>query len=976
MSNSFNNLSQEQGEQNQIVKKPEYKYSEPELLNLPARSYKKSERSSLNLNKWFKNLPIQRKQFLSLILSDLISVVGLFLVGEALINTWGQKQIVRQARSELAITADNYQNKIEQMGVSFKILANNNSIVEAAKRGQRVATNLRANIREKLKDKTEILQIEYATLVDKNLRIIANANQDRQNEIFSPNGLVEQLFKNRDIQQIQANGIVEWAELQKEKPSLPKGFSNSEALIRYTITPVKDPVNNRTIAALISGDVINNKNEIPNSILEDFNGGYSGIYLVKRDGQPALATGMHQGKGQTIREADRAAQLKDLSIIKTAKKATGKTKTGNIKIEGQEYILAATALPAEYQQRVNSSNKILVDDRPVAILVRGTPTTSLQELRTTYYLLHFSILVPVVILVNWIIAILLRRTIATPIARLQQTTSDFTEGDRQARSEIESLDEVGQLSATFNHLADNIVKSQTKLSRAATQSMLLERLAGARESQELESSLNKILSQIRHTLEVDRAVIYQFDRNWHGRIIAESVTPGFPRSMGKEIIDPCFADKYAEKYQQGRIRAVDDVYEEGLTECHLKLIEPLAVKASLVVPIQTARNLYGLLIVHQCALPHKWQKREIDYLAKFATEIGWSLNAFLLLEEKQVEAERERENNSYLQQQLLQVVSDVESLSQGDLTVRAEMNSNEIGIVAEILNYAIEQLQDIVILVKKSATEVNDSIADNQNTIRLLADSTFEQTDRIEQTLECVEKMNFSIAEVSNNARSAAKVASFASATANLGGEAMERTVDSILQLQETILITTKKVKQLGQSSQQIAKAISSINQIALKTKVLAVNAGIEAGRAGEEGQGFVIVAEEVGKLAAQSATATKQIEQIVENIQIETSELAKTMKIGTAQIEQGTSLLKDSKNNLVQLVEVSHKIDRLVDSISSATISQAETSQSVNNLIQEIAKVSQETSQSSDQVSNSLQQTVEIAQRLKLSVRSYKIKN
>lgn len=976
MSNSFNNLSKEQGEENQIVKKPEYKYSEPELLNLPARSYKKSEKSSLNLNKWFKNLPIQRKQFLSLILSDLISVVGLFLVGEVLINTWGEKQIVRQARSELAITADNYQNKIEQMGESFKILANNNSIVEAAKKGQRIAPNSRANIRDKLKDRTEILQIEYATLVDKDLRIIANANQDRQNEIFSPNGLVEQLFKNRDIQQIQANGIVEWAELQKEKPSLPKGFSNNEALIRYTITPVKDPVDNRTIAALISGDIINNKNEIPNSILEDFNGGYSGIYLVKRDGQLALATGMHQGKGQTIREADRTAQLKDLSIIKTAKKATGKTKTGNIKIEGQEYILAATALPAEYQQRVNSSNKISVDDRPVAILVRGTPTTSLQELRTTYHLLHFSILVPVVILVNWIIAILLRRTIATPIARLQQTTADFTEGDRQARSEIESLDEVGQLSITFNHLADNIVKSQTKLSRAATQSMLLERLAIARESQELESSLNKILSQIRHTLEVDRALIYKFDRNWHGRIIAESVTPGFPRSMGKEIIDPCFADKYAEKYQQGRIRVVDDIDEEGLTECHLKLIEPLAVKASLVVPIQTARNLYGLLIVHQCALPHKWQKREIDYLTKFATEIGWSLNAFLLLEEKQVEAERERENNSYLQQQLLQVVSDVESLSQGDLTVRAEMNGNEIGIVAEILNYAIEQLQDIVILVKKSATEVNNSIADNQNTIRLLADRTFEQTDRIEQTLECVEKMNFSIAAISNNARSAAKVASFASATANLGGEAMERTVDSILQLQETILITTKKVKQLGQSSQQIAKAISSINQIALKTKVLAVNAGIEAGRAGEEGQGFVIVAEEVGKLAAQSATATKQIEQIVENIQIETSELAKTMKIGTAQIEQGTSLLKDSKNNLVQLVEVSHKIDRLVDSISSATISQAETSQSVNNLIQEIAQVSQETSQSSYQVSNSLQQTVEIAQRLKLSVRSYKIKN
>ena len=996
MNNSFDNPANEQEDKEKNLKNISSSLneinptSEFKLLNLKTKVDRQNNQSNLSeanvsfnpfklSKKWFQNLPIQRKQLFSLILSDLISIVGLFIIAEVLIEPWEIKQIERQAISELAVTEDNYRNKIEQMGVSFKILATNNSIVEAARSAEKLDFKLKSRVREILQEKTEILEIEYATLVSKDLRIIANANEDRENELFSTTNLVQKLFdsKNKDIKQIQANAIVEWEELQKENPSLiAQGFSDREALIRYTITPVKDPANNQTIAALVSGHIVNNKNEIPNSILEDFNGGYSGIYLVKPDGKYALATGVNQGKGKTIKEADRGAELPDLSILDRALQAKGKIAIGNIKLEGQTYSLGAIALPREYQKIANIREKIVIDNEPIAILVRGTPQTALEELRRTYYLLHAPVLILFALFVNWTIARALRKTIATPIDRLRETTERFTSGDRTARSELNSLDQVGQLSVTFNHLADNIVKSETKLARAANQSMLLEKLASARNSQELESALNRILSQIRHILGVDRAVIYKFDRDWQGKITAESVAPGFPRSMGRQIIDPCFGEKYAKKYYQGRIKAINNIYEDGLTECHLKLLEPLAVRASVVLPIKTARDLYGLLIVHQCASFYEWQKSEIDYLAKFANEIGWSLNAFLLLEEKQEEAKRERENSQSLQQELLQLVSDVESLSQGDLTVRAKINGSEIGIFADLLNSAIDNLQDVVTLVKKSTAEVNNSIADNQHRIRLLASRTGEQKDRIDRTLQCVEKMTVSIAEVANNAKAAAKVARSASTTANLGGEAMELTVNSILQLHETILVTAKKVKRLGQSSQEIAKAISSIDRIALKTKVLAVNAGIEAGRAGEEGQGFVIVAEEVGKLAAQSASATKQIEQIVENIQIETSELTKTMKLGTAQIEEGTHLLKDTKSNLVQLVEVSRKIDLLVDSISSATISHAETSQSVNSLMQEIAKVSQETSKSSYEVSNSLQQTVEVAQKLQLSVRSYKVKN
>ena len=140
-----------------------------------------------------------------------------------------------------------------------------------------------------------------------------------------------------------------------------------------------------------------------------------------------------------------------------------------------------------------------------------------------------------------------------------------------------------------------------------------------------------------------------------------------------------------------------------------------------------------------------------------------------------------------------------------------------------------------------------------------------------------------------------------ASTNATEGGKAMDRTVESIVQLRETVGETAKKVKRLGESSQQISKVISLINQIALQTNLLAINASIEAARAGEEGRGFAVVAEEVGQLAAQSAAATKEIEQIVENIQLETSQVVEAMELGTTQVVEGTHLVEEAKQSLEQ---------------------------------------------------------------------------
>jgi methyl-accepting chemotaxis protein PixJ len=327
-----------------------------------------------------------------------------------------------------------------------------------------------------------------------------------------------------------------------------------------------------------------------------------------------------------------------------------------------------------------------------------------------------------------------------------------------------------------------------------------------------------------------------------------------------------------------------------------------------------------------------------------------------------------------LQQQLLELLNNVEGAARGDLTVRADVTTGEIGTVADFFNSIVENLRDIVTQVKQAATQVDGAIGSNEGAIRQLAQEALIQTAEINRTLDAVDQMTHSMQTVADNAQQAAVVANHAAHSATKSGQAMDLTVQNILSLRETVGETTKKVKRLGESSQQISRVVSLINQIATQTNLLAINAGIEAARAGEEGQGFAVIAEQVGELAIRSAAATQEIEQIVDNIQRETSEVVQAMEIGTTQVVEGTRIVEEAKQSLSQILDVSRQIDFLVQSISTATASQVQTSQTVSQLMQDIAIGSQRTSASSRLVSNSLQQTVEISHQLQETVETFKV--
>ncbi len=540
----------------------------------------------------------------------------------------------------------------------------------------------------------------------------------------------------------------------------------------------------------------------------------------------------------------------------------------------------------------------------------------------------------------------------------------------------------------LQQLATQVGLSLTGVSLAAQKQAQAERaqqlneiISTVRESLKVEEIYHAATTGIREALKTDRVVVYLFDENWQGTILAESVGASWPKALGANIADPCFAEQYVEKYKRGRVKATENIYDAGLTKCYLGQLEPFKVKANLVAPILLDGKLIGLLVTHQCSSTRPWQESEITFFKQVAIQVGFALDQAALLEQREqariaaemVSGEQRREKEA-LQLQLLELLSDVEGAARGDLTVRADVTVGEIGTVADFFNAVIESLRGIVTQVKTAATQVNASLGENEGAIRQLSAEALKQAEETTRTLDSVEQMTRSIQEVAENARQAAAVARTASTTAETGGIAMDRTVQNILSLRETVAETAKKVKRLGESSQQISKVVSLINQIALQTNLLAINAGIEAARAGEEGQGFAVVAEEVGELAARSAAATKEIEKIVENIQQETSEVVEAMELGTTQVVEGTHLVEDAKLSLSQILEVSRQIDTLVQSISSATVSQVETSQAVTELMKEIAKVSERTSNSTRQVSGSLQETVGIAAQLQASVGAFKV--
>ncbi len=499
------------------------------------------------------------------------------------------------------------------------------------------------------------------------------------------------------------------------------------------------------------------------------------------------------------------------------------------------------------------------------------------------------------------------------------------------------------------------------------------------ESLEREKIFAATVVGIKTALSCDRTIIYLLEENQKGSMLALSVTldGSVTPQTQKEELD--FALEDLDHYQSRQVLAIDNLegeltyYQQSQVERLSQTSLLLGAKASLVAPILVAGNLIGFLAAHQCSQPRAWQETEINFLTQVAIQFGFALDQANLLEKTKRISQQQRQEKEALQKQLLVMLENLQRAAQGDLTVRSELTLDEIGKVGDGFNTIIESLQTIVTQVNNSALEVNTLLENNKVVVGKLAEDALKQASETTRTLDSVDKITDSIQAVAENADQAARVVDGVTTTVEASSSAINLTQDSMLELRDTIGETTSRVKQLGKSSEKIAKLVALIKMLSLKTNILAINAEIEAGRSDNGIQGFVVIAKEVSQFANQLIKTTQEIHKIVDEIDLETSQLVKVMEQSSDVVEKGTGRVEEAQQNLKQLRSASCQIEQLVAAISQGSLSQTETTHSFAMLIKDLSEFSERTVDSSRQISSSLTSTVAVAQELQESVSSFK---
>ncbi len=336
---------------------------------------------------------------------------------------------------------------------------------------------------------------------------------------------------------------------------------------------------------------------------------------------------------------------------------------------------------------------------------------------------------------------------------------------------------------------------------------------------------------------------------------------------------------------------------------------------------------------------------------------------------EQVEAENLRN-----QEAVLRLLDEMGDLADGDLTVKAEVTESITGAIADSINYTIDSLRTLVEEINRATEQVTAASTEAQSvTTRLLA-AAQKQSQQISDAGTAVQQMAQSIHEVSANANQSAEVAQRSLQAATQGAVAVQNTIAGMNDIRAQIQETSKRIKRLGESSQEIGEIVELISDITEQTNILALNAAIQAASAGEAGRGFTVVAEEVQRLAERSSEATKQIGAIVKTIQQDTNDAVSAMERSTEGVVEGAKLSDAAGQALNEIGEVTSSLAQLIASISQATRAQTEMEQKVTQLMQEIQAITSQTTEGTRRTAGSIGQLAGLAEELRESVSGFKL--
>ncbi|QNH01003.1 methyl-accepting chemotaxis protein [Pseudomonas sediminis] len=520
---------------------------------------------------------------------------------------------------------------------------------------------------------------------------------------------------------------------------------------------------------------------------------------------------------------------------------------------------------------------------------------------------------------------------------------------------------IPQLQVEYEEVVDILLESgapAAQVSVAQRQSLLAERILG---------SVNKVLAGDEDS--VQAADMFGRDASLFGRVLA-AMLEGNAAMEISQVTDEEALERLAEiselfEFVSG---SVDEILETSP-----ELFQVRESANSIFTVSQTLLDKASELAV---GFENLASGRAINTLFGYVLG-GLALGSIILIGLVMVRETNRRlaetaEKNERNQAAILRLLDEIADLADGDLTVAATVTEDFTGAIADSINYSIDQLRDLVATINLTAVQVAGAAQETQATAMHLAEASEHQAQEIAGASAAINEMAVSIDQVSANASESSAVAERSVAIANKGNEVVHNTITGMDNIREQIQDTSKRIKRLGESSQEIGDIVSLINDIADQTNILALNAAIQASMAGDAGRGFAVVADEVQRLAERSSAATKQIEALVKTIQTDTNEAVISMEQTTSEVVRGARLAQDAGVALEEIEKVSKTLAALIQNISNAARQQASSAGHISNTMNVIQEITSQTSSGTTATAKSIGNLAKMASEMRKSVSGF----
>ncbi|WP_420030567.1 methyl-accepting chemotaxis protein [Pseudomonas oryzihabitans] len=526
-------------------------------------------------------------------------------------------------------------------------------------------------------------------------------------------------------------------------------------------------------------------------------------------------------------------------------------------------------------------------------------------------------------------------------------------------------DTIPQLQVENEEIVDILIERGAPASQvvvAQRQALLAERILGA---------INKILTG--DEAAVQAADSFGRDASLFGRVL-KAMREG-NASMGiAKITDP---------EAVGRLNEANKLFEfvsGNVDEILATSPELLQIRSAVGLIYRGSQALLGSASDLSAGYASLAQSRKINtvgsYLLVFIALGAILCIGYILVRDTRRRLAETDEKNQRNQTAILRLLDEIADLADGDLTVQATVTEDFTGAIADSINYSIDQLRELVETINQTAVQVAAAAQESQDTATVLAEASEHQAQEIAGASAAINEMAVSIDQVSTNASESTAVAERSVAIANKGNQVVHNTIIGMDSIREQIQDTAKRIKRLGESSQEIGDIVGLINDIADQTNILALNAAIQASMAGDAGRGFAVVADEVQRLAERSSGATKQIEALVKAIQTDTNEAVISMEQTTSEVARGAALAQDAGVALEEIEKVSQSLAGLIQNISNAARQQSSSASHISSTMNVIQEITSQTSAGTTATARSIGELAKLASEMRRSVSGFNLPN